>query len=280
MDEVLCKDSKLFRVREYTSLRERFTLKNKRALVTGGAGGIGRSTAQAFAELGADVTVMDIPDKAHQLKEVCALIEDRFPGRSAYYVTGDVSCQESVDQFVQEAADKMGGIDVLHNNAGIILPEDCAELPIEKWKRLMGINVDGIMMTGRAAADQMIRQKSGGAIINTASMSAHIINPSATEEYGFSYCASKAAVMNMTKSMAANYIKYGIRVNSVSPGVVLSGIHDEYPEHVLKEAAKAIPIHRFGYLDEIADVVAFLATEAASFMVGSDVLIDGGQCIN
>ena len=223
---------------------------------------------------------MDIPEKESYLKEICSLIEERFPGRHAYFVTGDVSNQESVEQFVANAVEKMGSVDVLHNNAGIILPEDCADLPIEKWNRLMGINVNGIMMVGRAVANQMIKQERGGAIVNTASMSAHIINPSPNEEYGFSYCASKAAVMSMTKSMAANYIKYGIRVNSVSPGVVISGIHDNYPEFVLKEAAKAVPIHRFGYLDEIADVVAFLATEAASFMVGTDVLVDGGQCIN
>lgn len=278
--ERLCKDSPLFAVREYSSLKERFTLAGKCALVTGGAGSIGRSTAQAFAELGADVTLMDIPQKQAQLEELCERIMQRYPGRRAFWVTGDVSDQESVDAFVGEAAEKMGHINVLHNNAGIIIPGDHADIPIEVWNRLMRININGIMMVGRAVANRMIAQKTGGAIVNTASMSAHIINPHANENYGFSYCASKAAVLNMTKSMAANYIKYGIRVNSVSPGVVLSGIHDNYPESALVAASKAVPIHRFGYLDEIADVVAFLATEAASFMVGSDVLVDGGQCIN
>lgn len=187
----------------------------------------------------------------------------------------------SVKKFVQEAVDQLGTIDVLHNNAGIILPTDVsADTPVEDWQRLMNIDLNGVMLVGRTVANVMIAHKHGGSIINTASMSAHIWNHVKGHTYGFAYGVAKAGVLHLTKGMAANYIKYGIRVNSISPGVVLSGIHDYVPIKYLETSLQDIPMGRFGYLDEMASIVAFLATDMASYMVGADVLADGGTCIN
>lgn len=277
--ELLCKDSKEFSVEEVQSVSDLFTLRGKKALITGGAGGIGRSTAKAFADLGADVALMDIPQKEDELKKICEQIQHSYHV-DAIYVTGNVADEASVDKFVGQVTDHFGTIDILHNNAGIINPGDCADTPISAWKRLLDINLTGMLLVGRAVANVMIRDGHGGAIINTASMSAHIINKNKTEEYGFAYTTSKAAVLHLTHGMACQYIKYGIRVNSISPGVVISGIHDEVPASIMEFSATEVPIKRFGKLSEIAGAVAFLATDLAGFMVGTDILIDGGQCLN
>lgn len=279
MTEFLCKDSEEFSAREFTSLAERFTLKGKSALVTGAAGGIGRSTTKAFAELGADVALMDIPQRADYLGELCSDIRRKYDVK-AIAVTGDVSNEDSVKAFVHHVADAYGTIDVLHNNAGIILQNDNDQVAYEEWKRLMDIDLNGIFLVGRTVANLMAAHKHGGTIINTASMSGHIINRSPEHNYGTAYFAAKAGVMHLTKAMAANYIKYGIRINSISPGVVLSGIHDNVPINMMQSGLNEIPMGRFGYLDEIADMVAVLATDLSSFMVGTDILVDGGQCIN
>lgn len=275
----ICAITPGYQVTEVTNIRNKFTLKGKKAFVTGAAGGIGRSTAKAFADLGADVTLMDIPAKEDYLKNLCEQIEKDFAVK-AYYVTGDVSSQESVNRFIAEAAEKMGTIDICHSNAGIVLMDDCADVDIEKWNKVVAINLNGMLMVGRACANVMKKDGHGGSIINTASMSAHIINKDASGNYGFAYTTTKAAVLHLTKGMACEYIKYGIRVNSVSPGVVLSGIHDQVPVAFMEVAAQDIPIKRFGKLEEIAGTVAFMATDLASYMVGTDILIDGGTTLN
>ena len=228
--------------------------------------------------MGADVALMDISTKRAELDRTVTEITDQY-GVKAVAATGDVADEGSVTRFIQEAVEAMGTIDVLHNNAGIITL-DRADMSLAEWRRLMSINVDGVMLVGRAAADVMIEHGHGGAIINTASMSGHIINRSPDANHGFAYTTSKAAVLHMTRAMAAEYIKYGIRVNSVSPGVVLSGIHDMAPANIMHDGLTDVPAGRFGTLDEVAGVVAFLASDLSSFMVGSDVLVDGGQCIN
>jgi len=277
--DLLCRDHPDFRCEQSGSIMDKFTLKGKKAFVTGAGGGIGFSTAKAFAELGADVCITDIPMKEDVLKAHCEYIEKTF-GHKAIYTLCDVSDQQQVWDAVNFAADQLGTIDVCHSNAGIIQPMDNADVDVEEFRKIININLVGIMLTSRACANIMKRDGHGGSIINTASMSGHIVNRTANKCYGFGYSTTKAGVLHLTHAMALEYIKYGIRVNSVSPGVVLSGIHDPVPVNYLMTALEDIPAGHFGHLIDIAGAVAYLATDLAEFCVGTDLQVDGGQPLN
>ena len=269
---MLAKECEKYRIKEFSSMKELLNLKGKKALVTGAAGGIGRSSAKAMAELGADVALMDIPSRLEDLQRICMQIEETYQVK-AVAVTGDVASEESVNAFIARTVEELGTIDIVHSNAGICLMDDSPDVPLEKWQKVMDINLTGMMLVCRAAANVMIAHGHGGSIINTASMSAHIFN-----NRGFSYAATKAGVMHMTKGMAAAYVQYGIRVNSISPGVILSGIHDNVPVQGMERMASLNYMKRFGTLDEIAGWVAVMASDLAGFMTGTDILVDGGQC--
>lgn len=271
---MLAKDCPEYQPKEYSSIFNLLSLKGKTALITGAAGGIGRSTAKAFAELGANVALMDIPPKLEALQNICQEIEDKYHVK-ALAVTGDVSQEESVLEFVGKTEEYFGTIDILHNNAGIAINGDSPDIKIEDWNRVIGINLTGMMLVGRTVANVMIKHKNGGSIINTASMSAHIINTK-----GYSYAATKAGVMHMTKAMAAAYVDDRIRVNSISPGVILSGIHDMVPVEGMQYLTSLVPMKRLGSLDDIAGMIAVMASDVAAFMTGEDILVDGGQTLH
>lgn len=268
------------KIDELSPVKDRFTLKGKVALVTGAGGGIGRSTANAFADLGADVALMDIPQKKDVLEYNAKVISERH-GVKCICVYGDVSDPDSVNAFVNEVVEKLGTIHVVHSNAGIGGgSNDGCEMSIAEWNRTVGINLTGVLLVDAACAKVMKKHGHGGSIINTASMSGHIINKGPHgARYAPDYAACKAAVKHMSKSQACDWVLDGIRVNSISPGIILSGLHDGWPEDPLREAAKLIPMERFGSLDEVVGIVAFLATDLASYITGTDILIDGGYTI-
>ncbi len=267
-------------IAELQSMKSIFSLEGKVALVTGGSGGIGRSTAAGFAELGANVMLMDLPSQEEKLKQYCQEINERY-GTEADYVLGDVSDEASVNAFVQKTVDRFGGIDVLHNNAGVSMggTTKIETMPIEKWQREIDINLTGIFIVGRAVANVMKAQGRGGSIINTASMSGRVVNTEAA------YCTSKAGIIHLTSCMAVEYIKDNIRVNSVSFGGVLSGLHETFcktPEALAARYAildEKTPIGRLGTLSETVGPVMFLATDLSSYMTGADLLVDGAYAI-
>ena len=269
------------KIEELGPVQSRFSLKGKVALVTGAGGGIGRSTANAFADLGADVALMDIPQKKEVLEHNAQVIAQRH-GVRCICVYGDVSNPESVQHFVDEVVERRGTIDVVHSNAGIgggDMEKGC-EMDVETWNRTVRINLTGVLLVDAACARVMKQHGHGGAIINTASMSGHIINKGDHgSRYMPDYAACKAGVIQLTKAQACDWVLDGIRVNSISPGIILSGLHDGWPEEPLREAAKLIPMERFGSLDEVVGTVAFLATDLASYITGTDILIDGGYTI-
>ena len=268
-------------IEELGPVQSRFSLKGKVALVTGAGGGIGRSTANAFADLGADVALMDIPQKKEVLEHNAQVIAQRH-GVRCICVYGDVSNPESVQHFVDEVVERLGTIDVVHSNAGIgggDMEKGC-EMDVETWNRTVRINLTGVLLVDAACARVMKQHGHGGSIINTASMSGHIINKGDHgSRYMPDYAACKAGVIQLTKAQACDWVLDGIRVNSISPGIILSGLHDGWPEEPLREAAKLIPMERFGSLDEVVGTVAFLATDLASYITGTDILIDGGDTI-
>lgn len=267
-------------IKDLRSVKEEFSLEGKVALVTGAAGGIGRSTAAGFAELGAKVMLMDLPRQEDKLIANCEAIRERF-GAEVDYVMGDVSDEASVIEFVNKTVERFGKIDVLHNNAGFSFGGGVkiCDYPIEKWQASLNVNLTGIFLVGRTVANQMRKQGHGGAIINTASMSGHIVNTEAA------YCSTKAAVKHLTSCMALDYIKDGIRVNSISYGGALSGLHETFCK--TPEALKAryeildknTPIGRLATLSETAGPVMYLATDLSSYMTGADLLVDGAYCV-
>lgn len=267
-------------VKEATSVLNRFTLEGKKALVTGGAGGIGRSTASAFAEMGADVAIVEVPSKMEKAVAIAENLANKWSVK-AMAVEGDVSDPGKVDEALNKIVKDLGTIDVVHSNAGILLPEDGPDMPFEYWQKALSVNYTGMFLINRGAARIMREHKHGGSIINTASMSAHIVNPGLGDgDAMVAYTSTKAAVKHLTKAMALNLIKHGIRVNSVSYGYAFSGIHDNMEEEHIKFWESTVPIKRFACMDEVTGIVAFLASDLASYMVGSDVIVDGGYCIS
>lgn len=247
-------------------------LADKAAIVTGGSSGIGRATALLFAGEGASVLVFDIdrPGGEAVVQEINAA------GGRGKLLHGDVSaaadCRRAVDQCVSE----FGGLDILFNNAGIIHRESVVELSEADWDRAMAVNVKSIFLMSKFAIPVMA-QSGGGAIVNTSSGWGMTGGRRAA-----SYCASKGAVVQLTKAMALDHGEQNIRVNSVCPGdtdtPMLRNEAEQLGEPVddfLSDAA-ARPLPRIGQPDDIARAVLFLVSDASSFVTGTSVIVDGG----
>jgi NAD(P)-dependent dehydrogenase (short-subunit alcohol dehydrogenase family) len=244
-------------------------LAGKVALVTGAASGIGRATALAFANRGAKVVVSDIAVDTGE--ETVARIQ--ASGGEATFVRADVSVAQDAAGLVQTAVETYGRLDCAHNNAGIsgtgFAPH---EYPEELWDRVMAINLKGVWLCLKYEVLQMLSQ-GGGAIVNTSSV-AGLVGLARSS----GYAASKHGVVGLTKSAALAYAKSGIRVNAVCPGYVrtpmMEAIIAERPEYVDAMVAGQ-PIGRLGTPDEMAELVVFLCTDAASFITGAALPVDG-----
>jgi NAD(P)-dependent dehydrogenase (short-subunit alcohol dehydrogenase family) len=266
-------------VREIGSVAARFSLKGKKAIVTGAKGGIGKATATAFAELGADVAVVDIPSAIKESRAVAESISERF-GVKTTGIGADLAQEDDVKDMVRQVTESFGTIDVVHSNAGIFVMGDNPNMSVAEFKRIVDINLVGTFMVNRECANVMIAHQHGGSIINTVSMSGSIINPTRLEEdYMVAYTASKAGAKHLTKGMAVNYIKHGIRVNSISPGYLISGAHRLMSQTDVDWWADSVPIKRFGEMDEIVGIACFLASDLSTYFVGADIIMDGGATI-
>jgi NAD(P)-dependent dehydrogenase (short-subunit alcohol dehydrogenase family) len=247
-------------------------LQNKNAIVTGGAGGIGRATSLAFAAEGASVAVVDLnADAAEAVAE-----EIRAAGGTAIAIGADVSSEADIERVVSAAVDAFGGIDVVFNNAGIIRRTTAVETTVEEWDRVFGVNVRGIFLMCKHVVPVMAAAGKGS-IINTGSGWGLKGGGQA-----ISYCASKGAVVNMTRALAIDHGPQGILVNSVNPGDVDTGmLRDEARQlgqetgSFLAEAADR-PLRRMGQPTEIAAAVVWLASDESSYVTGSALVVDGG----
>ena len=247
-------------------------LENKKAIVTGGAGGIGRATSLAFAAEGASVAVVDLnADAAEAVAE-----EIRAAGGTAVAIAADVSSEDDIVRVVETAVEALGGIDVVFNNAGIIRRTTAVETTVEEWDRVFGVNVRAIFLMCKHVVPIM-KANGGGSIVNTGSGWGLKGGGQA-----ISYCASKGAVVNMTRALAIDHGPDGIRVNSVNPGDVDTGMLREEARQLgqdqtgfLAEAAER-PLNRMGQPSEIAAAVVWLASDEASYVTGSALVVDGG----
>jgi sorbose reductase len=245
-----------------------FQLHGKNALVTGASSGIGKQVALAYAQAGAAVA---IAARHHEpLQEVAA--EIAAGGGTAVPIICDVTQPELVATMLKRVTDELGGVDIAVCNAGIIALNSLLDMPLEDFQSIQNTNVNGVFLTAQAAAKAMVAQQRAGTIITTASMSGHIVN---TPQQVGHYCASKAAVIHLTKAMAVEFAPHNIRVNSVSPGYILTELVEPYSEyHALWEPK--IPLGRLGRPEELVGIYLYLASDASSYMTGSDIVIDGG----
>jgi NAD(P)-dependent dehydrogenase (short-subunit alcohol dehydrogenase family) len=251
---------------------EKLKLDGKVAVVTGGAQGIGYACGQALAEAGATVVIADI-SAASGKSSAAALVK---MGHKVSAVTLDVTKSADVDKAAAAIVTTHGRVDILVNNAGVarsdVKAEDTSD---EHWRFHMDINVDGVFWCCRAFGREMLKQGKGS-IVNIGSMSGFIVNKPQPQSF---YNASKAAVHHMTRSLAAEWAKRGVRVNAVAPTYIETPLTafgiKENPE-MYKVWLEMTPMGRVGQPDEIASVVHFLASDASSLMTGAIVLADGG----
>jgi NAD(P)-dependent dehydrogenase (short-subunit alcohol dehydrogenase family) len=241
------------------------------AVVTGGARGIGRATAEALASAGATVVVADL-DEAES-EALVAEIGGR--GGRALALRADVSSEASIDAMFGEVAKRLGGVDILVNNAGIAIRRPAIELALADWETVVAVNVTGAFLCARAAARQMIAGDSGGAIVNVAS----IMGLSGGGLYpNISYQTSKGALVNMTRALAIEWAPHRVRVNAVAPTYVRTRLIApllENPEMVARIEAMT-PLRRLAEPEEVAAAICFLASPAAAMITGHVLPVDGG----
>lgn len=249
---------------------EKMRLDGKKIFVTGGARGIGKSVANAFAEAGADIAIVDV-DIAEAEKTAAELTENY--GVQTIAVKTDVTKPEEVDAMVELVVKAFGRLDVAFCNAGICMNVPAEEMTYEQWKKVIDINLSGVFLTAQAAGKVMLKQGSGS-IINTASMSAHIVN---VPQPQCSYNASKAGVIQLTKSLAIEWAKRGVRVNSISPGYIGTELTLNSPslKPLIEQWNAMAPMGRMGRPDELQSICVYLAGDTSTFTTGSDFVVDG-----
>jgi len=245
---------------------------NKVVVVVGGSTGIGNATTRLFLESGADVIFCGI-----EQKETISLDEYKSigPGVADYYQL-DVTKEEQCKAFAQYIEDSYGKCDVLFNNAGVLIPNLLHKTPTDEWLKTVDINLNGIYYVSKYILPLMIKG-GGGSVVNTSSMSG------LQADHTFSsYNATKGAVANLTRNMALDYAPYAIRVNAVAPGSIRTSMYLKFADKVggldvLDHGnGKVYPLGRVGFPEEVAQAVLFLASDKASFITGTNLVVDGG----
>jgi NAD(P)-dependent dehydrogenase (short-subunit alcohol dehydrogenase family) len=246
-----------------------FRLDKRIALVTGAGSGIGRAIALGLASSGASVACLDLAGPG--LKDVCAAIADT--GRQALPIEADVTDADSLAEAVGQTENDLGPLTLAVNSAGIANAAPAEEMPLAQWERVININVTGVFLSCQAEARAMLRH-GHGSIVNIASMSGTIVNRGLLQGH---YNASKAAVVHLSKSLAMEWASRGIRVNALSPGYTATPMNSrpEVAEQV-KQFEADTPLGRMATVDEMVGPTVFLLSEAASFITGIDLLVDGG----
>ena len=242
------------------------------AVITGAGSGIGRATALRLADEGAAVACLDISSEAAQA--TCALVRGRVARAASYAL--DVADDAAVREVIAAVAEEFGRIDVLHNNAGVLIAGTTLELELEDWDRTLAVNLRGMFSCTRAALPHLL-EAGAGAIVNTASTGGFCGVPGAA-----AYGASKGAVINYTRQLAADYTRRGVRSNAVCPGWVPTGFNDPLLRGVSSDELgaaidRAVPQGRQAEPAEIAAAVAFLASDDASYISGHALVVDGGM---
>lgn len=246
-----------------------FSLKGKQGFITGAARGIGKRIAEAYADLGANIAIIEV-DIAEATK-TAGEIAQKY-GVKCVAIECDVTNEDSVNAMIAKYEESFDSIDFAVNNAGIANVFPAEEITAAAFKKVIDVNLNGVFLTAQAAGKLMIKKGVKGAIINTASMSGHVINRPQTIA---NYCASKGGVILLTKSLAIEWAKYGIRVNCVSPGYIatelVASMKDMHPIWL-----KDVPADRLGTPDDLIGAYIYLASPASQYATGTDLVVDGG----
>ncbi len=248
-----------------------FSLNGKRALVTGGNRGLGLAFVRGLAEAGADVVFVS-RDADRNAVAVAELAEE---GLEVAAFDVDITAEDGPRLAVDGAVERLGGLDLLLNNAGLAIHRPALEMSDDEWDRVFDVNTRSLWRLSREAGAYM-KDHGGGNIINVGSISSIIVN---RPQWQPSYNASKAAVHQLTKSLAAEWARYGIRVNAIAPGYVKTEMapvdEPQFRQHWIEDA----PMQRYALPEEIAPTVVYMASDASAFMTGSVVVIDGGYTV-
>jgi len=247
---------------------QNLSLDGRVAVVTGASKGLGKQMAVALAQAGAAVALVSRNEEL--LEKARAEIEDK--GGKAYAFVTDVRNEADVGRLAERVRAKAGVPDILINNAGINLRKPLHEFTLEEWHRVLQTNLDSAFLCSRAFVPGMIERKFGR-IINMASTMAHVALPERT-----AYCASKSGVLGMTRALALELAPHGITVNAISPGPFATEMNTILIENPVLNAqfVSRIPVGRWGKVEEIGPLAVFLCSDAAGFITGTDILVDGG----
>lgn len=253
------------------SVIDKFNLTDRTALVTGATRGLGRAFARALAEAGADIVVHG--RDAEAAAEVVAEIEGL--GRRAWIVLGDLTDRANVDRVVAEAIEVAGHLDILINNAGACIHRPALEVTDDEWSHVVDTNLTALWRMSQTVGAHMV-ERGSGSIVNVGSISAQIVNRPQMQP---AYNASKAAVHHLTKSLAAEWAPAGVRVNAVAPGYIKTDMspvdEPQFRRFWIEDSAQ----QRYATPDEVSPSVVFLASDAASFMSGTILVVDGGYTL-
>jgi NAD(P)-dependent dehydrogenase (short-subunit alcohol dehydrogenase family) len=253
------------------SVLDRFDLTGRTAVVTGGTKGLGEGFARALGEAGADVVLVARGKTAGE-RTASAL---RSEGIATEFVAADITLADDVDAVLARAMDRFGRVDILVNNAGDCIHAPALDVTKEQWRQVMDVNLDALWACSQVFGRHFVEQRSG-VIVNIGSMSGVVVN---RPQWQPAYNASKAAVHHLTRSLAAEWATFGVRVNALAPGYIktaMSPVDDpQFRRYWIEDA----PMQRYGTVEELAPAVVFLASDASSFVTGSVLFADGGYTV-
>lgn len=245
-------------------------LKDKTALITGASRGIGRAIARKFVAEGASI-VINYARSREKAEKLLNEIRDEYGDGRAICFRADVSSFHEVQKMIEETVNYFGSLDILVNNAGIIRDNLILRMKETEWEQVVDTNLKGTFNCIKAAARVMMKQRSGS-IINISSVVSFTGNPGQAN-----YVSSKAGINGLTKTAARELATRGIRVNAIAPGFIETEMTSDLPEKVKKELFARIPLQRFGRGEDVANLAAYLASEAANYITGQIIRVDGGM---